>query len=1131
MTQQLFPVSHDYYRKTPILLEFAAAYQLEVYIKDMKTKDKHYMRMMIRIAAASTNQNFMRVASNDVVHQLRMHIPYCLKAFEMKKDSKEEGWNKYLETLQKSLRGVHTDKLLRAHELFWLCYCNTNKITLNYVLALSNLLDTMRVRSEALQQSDSFRKYLEQTNWDWQQAHLALDTNTRDQQQHLFSRQNDFESVGCGSRNSLSRTDDTMQQKKTQFPKGIPSDVSSTFAQAEPSNIDLAYKKENNATLHRSGMENDSKRRNTKTSTSFMLGNLGQNETSKRDLSCGKKTKCMLQNSAGENGLKRKKETSDGLTDRKKQKCEGPHGSDTKGKNVPAGICNEHNQFYENTSTSTNQLQSRIKENPSKRKNETLDGIRDNKQQKSKDIKGKAIAVELNTEDSRIYEPRDPLHGKESTCCGPSQYGIDRNPPLHRTSLASEIEDRKKKSVTEASCCKRKSREPVSVNGKRMFTQARFSGLKRYSEGLMHMLDAHNELVQIFRTARDRCNEEDVPDMKIQLYNVVGARQYQLPTSGTLGAIVFGNASDSLTDYDVIIEYRDRRPKRINKLHSSYMSLQFPILFVYGQPGYNTKMEVTGTNSKRKRKKVSMKEYYTMAPDTIEGLKVGDTDKVLEIKVYRAWIHWDPPNTTEKGFRAILLDKQGSAIQANMEAPEINHFKGILIPGKTYRVYNFTCVPTESWQQTLTNPVSLSFTTSTGFDTIDDDGFPKHYFDFISYSQLPSRVIDPLDKTKKPQPVLTDYIGCYISSTKADKIGNPNKNRASFRKIEIQNLNFNKEAIDAMEKPVIIAVSSCRVSRLRNNLQLSATPATYYYIDPEIPELQQYKAEYREAFNLNPPLQITRQAFKDKEQEKMRNRYPLAVLMSEPIEPYKDVKFTCEGTILGINTEREWFYRSCTKCPIKVDLKDNVYRCRVHGPVESPTNRYNFKAYITDTTHTVMMTFFTPKGDDIVGTDCDTLVKSLQNPNPKEFPKEIQAIVGKKRIFQFHFNTGAKQGPHEFIINGILDKDEEPKQIAATTSGTALQEKETHIIDYPETATRAITPTTGGIPVNESETIDSSKDMPTEEEQSGGMTTPPSDYKGMQTRSKTEAMSETSRKAAKRPLFLEDQPESKKKKN
>ncbi|PWA84869.1 nucleic acid-binding, OB-fold protein [Artemisia annua] len=521
--------------------------------------------------------------------------------------------------------------------------------------------------------------------------------------------------------------------------------------------------------------------------------------------------------------------------------------------------------------------------------------------------------------------------------------------------------------------------------------------------------------------------------MKIQLYNVVGTRQYDLPASGTLGAIVFGNPANSQTDYDVIIEYKDRRPKRINKLHSSYMSLQFPLLFVYGQPGYNTKMEVTSTKEHRKRKKVSMKEYYTMTTDNIADLRLNDRDRVLEVKVYRAWVHWDPPNTTEKGYRAILLDKQGHAIQANMEASEINRFKPILIPGKTYRVYGFTCIPTENWQQTLQNRISLSFTTVTGFDDIEDEGFPKHYFDFLSYNQLPSRVIDPLDKTRKPQPVLTDYIGCYISSTDKDKIGNPMRNQAVFRKIEIQNLNrnsleltlwghlaetFNKEGIDALEKPVIIAVSSCRVSRYINNLQLSSTPATYYYIDPDIPELQEYKAEYRDAFNLIPPLPVIRQPFKDKEREKFRNRFPLADLMPQPMDPYTG----------------------------------DVYNCKVHGPVESPANRYNFKAYITDGTYTVMMTFFTPKVNDIVGTDCESLVTSLKNPDPKQFPEKIKAIVGKKHIFQFHFNTNMKQGPNDFIFNDILDKDEGPKQLDSGASGSQSQGAQVEAIEYVNVA-------------------------------------------------------------------------------
>ncbi|PWA55907.1 nucleic acid-binding, OB-fold protein [Artemisia annua] len=445
-----------------------------------------------------------------------------------------------------------------------------------------------------------------------------------------------------------------------------------------------------------------------------------------------------------------------------------------------------------------------------------------------------------------------------------------------------------------------------------------------------------------------------------------------------------------------------------------------------------------------------------MTTDNIADLRLNDRDRVLEVKVYRAWVHWDPPNTTEKGYRAILLDKQGHAIQANMEASEINRFKPILIPGKTYRVYGFTCIPTENWQQTLQNRISLSFTTLTGFDDIEDKGFPKHYFDFLSYIQLPSRVIDPLDKTRKPQPVLT---GCYISSTDKDKIGNPMRNQAVFRKIEIQNLNrnfleltlwghlaetFNKEGIDALEKPVII-VGSCRVSRFRNNLHLSSTPATYYYIDPDIPELQEYKAEYRAAFNLIPPLPVIRQPFKDKEREKFRNRFPLADLMPQPMDPYTGVKFTCEGTISGINMSREWYHKSCNVCQIKVDLKGDVYNCKFHGPVESQANKYNFKAYITDGTYTVMMTFFTPKANDIVGTDCESLVTSLKNPDPKEFPEKIKAIIGKKHIFQFHFNTNMKQGPNDFIFNDILDKDEGPKQLDSGASAephdTQLSEK------------------------------------------------------------------------------------------
>ena len=54
---------------------------------------------------------------------------------------------------------------------------------------------------------------------------------------------------------------------------------------------------------------------------------------------------------------------------------------------------------------------------------------------------------------------------------------------------------------------------------------------------------------------------------------------------------------------------------------------------------------------------------------------------------------------------------------------------------------------------------------------------------------------------------------------------------------------FQKDEIDRLEKPIIIAVTSCRVSKYYNKLQLSSTPATYYYINPRIPHLKRYRAE------------------------------------------------------------------------------------------------------------------------------------------------------------------------------------------------------------------------------------------------------------------------------------------------
>lgn len=130
-------------------------------------------------------------------------------------------------------------------------------------------------------------------------------------------------------------------------------------------------------------------------------------------------------------------------------------------------------------------------------------------------------------------------------------------------------------------------------------------------QGLIHFFDAHNELVQTLRTARDLCGQAEIPDFKLRLYNGGGARRYELPTSNNVAAIVFDSGPTTESDYDVIIQYKDGEPERINKLHQSYMSLHFPLIFVYGQPGFHTNLTLRSADPTQKPKRVTMNAFYT----------------------------------------------------------------------------------------------------------------------------------------------------------------------------------------------------------------------------------------------------------------------------------------------------------------------------------------------------------------------------------------------------------------------------------------------------------------------------------------------------------------------------------------
>ncbi|ONM10917.1 putative replication protein [Zea mays] len=130
---------------------------------------------------------------------------------------------------------------------------------------------------------------------------------------------------------------------------------------------------------------------------------------------------------------------------------------------------------------------------------------------------------------------------------------------------------------------------------------------------LLNMLDEHNKLVTAFRFAKERLDEEGNQKVTLRLLgcNTRHDAQYNLPANGELAAVIVGDCLPSQYKYDVLVHAREGGLKHVSCLHPSYMALQYPLLFPYGDRGYHLGIKYTdvGEGDATCRKYVTMLEF------------------------------------------------------------------------------------------------------------------------------------------------------------------------------------------------------------------------------------------------------------------------------------------------------------------------------------------------------------------------------------------------------------------------------------------------------------------------------------------------------------------------------------------
>ena len=89
-------------------------------------------------------------------------------------------------------------------------------------------------------------------------------------------------------------------------------------------------------------------------------------------------------------------------------------------------------------------------------------------------------------------------------------------------------------------------------------------------------------------------------------------RTYNTPTASEVTALIPGDFSLDMYKKDIVLQQKSGKLLRINEIHASYLALQYPLLFTYGEDGFRLGIKKGATEKTKKHKKpnISMRQFF-----------------------------------------------------------------------------------------------------------------------------------------------------------------------------------------------------------------------------------------------------------------------------------------------------------------------------------------------------------------------------------------------------------------------------------------------------------------------------------------------------------------------------------------
>ncbi|KAF8722536.1 hypothetical protein HU200_022364 [Digitaria exilis] len=349
---------------------------------------------------------------------------------------------------------------------------------------------------------------------------------------------------------------------------------------------------------------------------------------------------------------------------------------------------------------------------------------------------------------------------------------------------------------------------------------------------------------------------------------------------------------------------------------------------------------------------------------------------------------------------------RGETMQARVLPNDIDQFEDQLVEGDVYALSNFTVEDTRESYMICSNELTIYFGGQTVVEEIEDsDLIPLHSFEFVNFKDLRSRCDDTS--------LLTDVLGHIVYVGELQEVWKKSR-LINICNARIQNLSgrdlgvtlygdiacgFAKDMLEKGQEASVVAVFAGM--RVESSHSVCSTTCSMYYLDLEIPEVQEFCANLRiQQENPVPkksPAQKLAESWRTIEQLKSLN----------PEEYDEDTTFLCRVTLIDIDCSSGWCYLGCDTC-----------------------QKYKLKTKVQDATGTMNLMIFCEVAEELVGVSAEELVDEIEDDDEwYSLPDELEDLLGSTHTFKVF----DKYCSGSFSVMSIMDDVSVPVPGAATT--------------------------------------------------------------------------------------------------